>query len=169
MHALGRRTEGPKDAAAVVRQLERRLAERMLTSELTKHLGYAPGAEEPAEQTNYGCGTGASTVLTEIVALPIDVPRDRPEPSRAAVAKRNAAAPAVRRERAPAMRASRVGVRELDQSRAALAGRGLLGDDQCHDGFGSEAGESVVLTLICAPQAASTPNPPRQESAVAPP
>lgn len=69
--------KGPAEFTAVVRQLQKRLAERMLAGELTEHLGYAPGAEKPAEQGNHRNGTSAKTVLTESGALPLDIPRDR--------------------------------------------------------------------------------------------
>ena len=67
----------PTELGAVFRQLQKRLAERMLAGELTEHSGYAPGEEKPAAQENYRNGTTPKTVLTEAGALPLDIPRDR--------------------------------------------------------------------------------------------
>ena len=69
--------KGPAEFSALVRQLQKRLAERMLAGELTEHLGYAPGTEKPAAQGNHRNGTSAKTVLTESGALPLAIPRDR--------------------------------------------------------------------------------------------
>lgn len=48
-----------------------------LGGELTHHLGYPPGGEQPDDPTNHRNGTGSKTVLTDDGPLAIDVPRDR--------------------------------------------------------------------------------------------
>lgn len=73
----GREPTTPAELSAVFRQLQKRLAERILGGELTDHLGYAPGEDKPAAQGNYRNGTTPKTVLTEAGALPLDIPRDR--------------------------------------------------------------------------------------------
>jgi transposase-like protein len=70
-------TKTPADLSTLFRQLQQRLAERILAGELTEHLGYAPGAPKPDTQANYRNGTTPKTVLTETGALPLDIPRDR--------------------------------------------------------------------------------------------
>ena len=67
----------PADLGELFRQLQKRLAERMLAGELTEHLGYGPGEEKPLAQPNYRNGSSAKTVLTETGALPLEIPRDR--------------------------------------------------------------------------------------------
>ena len=57
--------------------MQKRFAERVLATELTQHLGYAPGAEKPADQANHRNGSTPKTVLTDSGALPLDIPRDR--------------------------------------------------------------------------------------------
>jgi putative transposase len=66
-----------EDVTALFGQLQKRFAECVLATELTQHLGYAPGADKPADQTNYRNGSTPKTVLTESGALPLDIPRDR--------------------------------------------------------------------------------------------
>lgn len=56
---------------------KRALIERVLTGELSHHLGYLPGQEKPSETANYRNGATGKTVLTDTGALRIDVPRDR--------------------------------------------------------------------------------------------
>jgi transposase-like protein len=53
------------------------LIERALGAELTHHLGYASGADKPAEAKNHRNGASGKTVLTEDGPLRIEVPRDR--------------------------------------------------------------------------------------------
>jgi putative transposase len=53
------------------------LIEASLNAELTHHLGYASGAERPAESTNHRNGGTAKTVLTGDGKLRIATPRDR--------------------------------------------------------------------------------------------
>jgi putative transposase len=62
---------------AIFGQLKKRIIERMLAGELTHHLGYAPGAEKPADQANHRNGSTPKTVITESGELPLDIPRDR--------------------------------------------------------------------------------------------
>jgi len=77
MDALIGDTKTPEDLSALFRFMQKRLAERILAGELTDHLGYAPGAEKPAGQTNYRNGATPKTVLTETGALALEIPRDR--------------------------------------------------------------------------------------------
>jgi putative transposase len=77
LDALIGETKTPEDLSALFRQMQKRLAERILAAELTEHLGYAPGAEKPSDQANHRNGSTPKTVLTESGALPLDVPRDR--------------------------------------------------------------------------------------------
>jgi putative transposase len=70
-------TKTPADLSALFRQLQKRLAERMLAGELTEHLGYAPGAMKPDGQANHRNGATPKTVLTDTGALPLEIPRDR--------------------------------------------------------------------------------------------
>src|SRR6195952_4854847 len=71
---------GPMSAEAVTMAsvaFKKALIERALGAELSHHLGYAPGAEKPAEVSNYRNGASGKTVLTDEGALRIEVPRDR--------------------------------------------------------------------------------------------
>ena len=77
LDALIGETRTPEDLSALFRQMQKRLAERILATELTEHLGYALGAEKPVEQPNHRNGSTPKTVLTESGALPLDIPRDR--------------------------------------------------------------------------------------------
>ncbi len=70
-------TKTPEDLSALFRQLQKRLAERILAGELTAHLGYGPGEAKPAAQPNHRNGSTPKTVLTETGALPLAIPRDR--------------------------------------------------------------------------------------------
>lgn len=58
-------------------RMKKHLMERALAGELTHHLGYPPGGEKPAGQTNHRNGTTPKTVLTEDGAIPLEIPRDR--------------------------------------------------------------------------------------------
>jgi len=62
---------------AIFGQLKKRIIERMLAGELTSHLGYAPGADKPADQANHRNGSTPKTVSTESGEIPLDIPRDR--------------------------------------------------------------------------------------------
>lgn len=59
------------------RQMKKHLYERMLSGELTHHLGYARGEDKPAGVTNHRNGTTPKTVLTESGPIPLAIPRDR--------------------------------------------------------------------------------------------
>jgi putative transposase len=67
----------PEDFTAVMRALQKRLAEGMLAGALTAQLGDRPSEEKPAGQTNHRNGATPKTVLTETGAVPLDIPRDR--------------------------------------------------------------------------------------------
>jgi transposase-like protein len=77
LDALIGEARSPEEFTAVMRALQKRLAERMLAGELTAHLGYAPGDEKPAGQANHRNGSTPKTVLTETGAVPLEIPRDR--------------------------------------------------------------------------------------------
>jgi putative transposase len=71
---------GPMSAEAVAMAsaaFKKALIERALGAELSHHLGYAPGAEKPADVANQRNGASGKTVLTDDGALRIEVPRDR--------------------------------------------------------------------------------------------
>jgi putative transposase len=70
-----RRTIGEVDD--LFRQMKKTLMERMLSGELTHHLGYAPGEAKPADQPNHRNGVTPKTVLTDDGAIPLAIPRDR--------------------------------------------------------------------------------------------
>lgn len=66
-----------EDVDAVVRQMKKALYERILSGELTHHLGYGRGDEKPAGVTNHRNGSSPKTVLSEDGPIPLAVPRDR--------------------------------------------------------------------------------------------
>jgi putative transposase len=59
------------------RQMKKTLMEKVLSGELTHHLGYERGTEKPLGQRNHRNGTTPKTVLTEDGAIPLAIPRDR--------------------------------------------------------------------------------------------
>jgi len=61
----------------VLAELTRRLIERGLSEELSDHLGYEPGDPSGRGSGNNRNGTSPKTVLTEIGAVGLDIPRDR--------------------------------------------------------------------------------------------
>ena len=61
----------------LMKELKVRLMERMLSAELTDHLGYEPDADPPNQQNNRRNGTTRKTLKGNEGALSIDVPRDR--------------------------------------------------------------------------------------------
>ena len=65
------------DVEAATRRFKKAIIERALGGELTHHLGYPPGGEQPEETPNHRNGTSAKTVLTDDGPLAIEVPRDR--------------------------------------------------------------------------------------------
>jgi transposase-like protein len=71
---------GPMNAESVAlasAAFKKALIERVLGAELSHHLGYAPGAERPADVANQRNGASGKTVLTDDGPLRIEVPRDR--------------------------------------------------------------------------------------------
>jgi hypothetical protein len=54
-----------EDAERVYNQLKKRIVERMLSAELTHHLGYEKGEEKPVAQPNYRNGSTPKTVSTD--------------------------------------------------------------------------------------------------------
>lgn len=61
----------------LLKDLTKRLVERMLNGELTDHLGYAPHAPAGRGSGNSRNGTSAKRVLTDTGELELEVPRDR--------------------------------------------------------------------------------------------
>jgi putative transposase len=61
----------------VLAELTKRLLERGLAEELSDHLGYEPGDPAGRGSGNNRNGTTPKTVLTEIGAIDLDIPRDR--------------------------------------------------------------------------------------------
>lgn len=59
------------------RQMKKSLMERVLSGELTHHLGYAKGEAKPVGQPNHRNGSTPKTVLTEEGDVPLAIPRDR--------------------------------------------------------------------------------------------
>ncbi len=66
-----------EDGERVYNQLKKRIVERMLSAELTHHLGYERGGEKPAGQPNHRNGSTPKTVKTDTGNLPLEIPRDR--------------------------------------------------------------------------------------------
>src|SRR5688500_6602417 len=66
-----------EDVDELFRQMKKALMERVLTGELTHHLGYAKGEAKPSDQPNHRNGATPKTVLTEDGAIPLAIPRDR--------------------------------------------------------------------------------------------
>ena len=60
----------------LMRELKKALMQRMLSAELTEHLGYEHGQEPPLVQTNRRNGTSRKTVRSEDGAVEIEIPRD---------------------------------------------------------------------------------------------
>ena len=63
--------------AGLMKELKIRLMERMLSAELTSHLGYDAGAEPPAGQPNRRNGDASKRVKGQDGEMPLSVPRDR--------------------------------------------------------------------------------------------
>ena len=76
LDALTGETRTPKDRSVAFRQLQKRLAERILAGELTERLGYATGTPTPEGQSKHRNGATTKTVLTDTGALPLEIPRD---------------------------------------------------------------------------------------------
>ena len=61
----------------LLKQLTKRVVERVLEAELTAHLGYAPHVRHGTEEPNARNGKGQKTVHTDTGPLDLAVPRDR--------------------------------------------------------------------------------------------
>src|SRR5262245_33367101 len=61
----------------LLKQLTKRVVERVLEAELTAHLGYAPHVRHGTEEQNARNGKGQKTVQTDTGPLDLVVPRDR--------------------------------------------------------------------------------------------
>jgi transposase-like protein len=61
----------------VFKQLRKAFIERILSAELTDHLGYERGGEKPEGQRNHRNGSTPKTIKTESGELPLEIPRDR--------------------------------------------------------------------------------------------
>jgi putative transposase len=61
----------------LLKQLTKRVVERVLEAELTAHLGYAPHVRHETEEQNARNGKGQKTVQTDTGPLALEVPRDR--------------------------------------------------------------------------------------------
>jgi putative transposase len=69
--------KSPAEVDELFRKMKQVLMERILSGELTHHLGYAKGEAKPGGQENYRNGSTPKTVLTEDGAVPLAIPRDR--------------------------------------------------------------------------------------------
>ena len=68
----------PAELEGIFQQFKKSVLERALGAEMSHHLGYAPGQAKPeGAAANHRNGKSAKTVLTDVGALRIDVPRDR--------------------------------------------------------------------------------------------
>jgi len=61
----------------LLKQLTKRVVERVLEAELTAHLGYAPHVRHGTEDKNARNGQGHKTVQTATGPMALEVPRDR--------------------------------------------------------------------------------------------
>lgn len=66
-----------EDVELLFRRMKKVLMERILSGELTHHLGYGRGEEKPEGAGNHRNGTTPKTVLTDDGAIPLSIPRDR--------------------------------------------------------------------------------------------
>jgi putative transposase len=68
----------PAELESIFQQFKKAVVERALGAEMSHHLGYAPGQAKPeGAPANHRNGKSSKTVLTDVGALRIDVPRDR--------------------------------------------------------------------------------------------
>ena len=68
----------PAELEGLFQQFKKAVMERALGAEMSHHLGYAPGQAKPeGGSSNHRNGKSTKTVLTDVGALRIDVPRDR--------------------------------------------------------------------------------------------
>jgi putative transposase len=75
---IDRFVQGPMNAEAVnvaTMAFKKALIERVLGAELSHHLGYSAGAEQPEEASNHRNGSSEKTVLTEDGPVRIAIPR----------------------------------------------------------------------------------------------
>lgn len=61
----------------LLKQLTKRVVERVLEAELTAHRGYAPHVRHSTEEPNARNGKGQKTVQTDTGPVDLQVPRDR--------------------------------------------------------------------------------------------
>jgi transposase-like protein len=61
----------------IFQNFKKAFIERALSAEMSHHLGYGAGQPKPEGATNHRNGTSAKTVLTDVGALRIEVPRER--------------------------------------------------------------------------------------------
>lgn len=67
----------PSEAQELFLSLQKAVIERLMSAEMSAHLGYKPGEDKPEGQLNERNGASAKTVLTDQGAMRIEVPRDR--------------------------------------------------------------------------------------------
>jgi len=68
----------PAELESIFQQFKKAVVERALGAEMSHHLGYEPGQAKPqGAPANHRNGKSSKTVLTDVGALRIDVPRDR--------------------------------------------------------------------------------------------
>jgi putative transposase len=68
----------PAELESIFQQFKKAVVERALGAEMSHHLGYAAGQAKPeGGATNHRNGKSSKTVLTDVGALRIDIPRDR--------------------------------------------------------------------------------------------
>jgi putative transposase len=68
----------PAELENIFQHFKKAVLERALGAEMSHHLGYKPGEEKPeGAPANHRNGKGSKTVVTDVGALRIDVPRDR--------------------------------------------------------------------------------------------
>lgn len=129
----GKTPEQVLGQGGLLKDLTKRLVERMLNGELSEHLGYEPHAAEGRGTGNSRNGTTPKRVLTDGGALELDVPRDRAGEFEPQVVKKG-------QRRLPG----------FDDKVIALYARGLSTRDiQGHleDVYGVEVSPSLVSTV----------------------
>jgi transposase-like protein len=67
----------PSEAQALFLSLQKAVIERLMSAEMSAHLGYKPGQAKPEGQLNERNGASPESVLTDQGAVRIEVPRDR--------------------------------------------------------------------------------------------
>ena len=67
----------PSEAQELFLSLQKAVIERLMSAEMSAHLGYKPGQDKPEGQLNERNGASSKTVLTDHGAVRIEVPRDR--------------------------------------------------------------------------------------------